>query len=233
MASAFKWLGRIVASFVGLSLLGVLAYRVLPAPVTPLMLIRAVEGEPIYAPWLAPGDIPPDIVEAVLTSEDQRFCQHHGFDFHEIDRALAAEEEGHRLRGASTISQQAARDLYLLPMRSFVRKGLEAYFTVLMEALWPKWRIAQAYLNTIEWGPGIYGVEAASQYAFHHPAARLSRNEAALLAAILPNPRRWSAAAPTGYIRERARTILERMARHEADTACVKPLGRSRHEARS
>ena len=225
MASAFKWTIRILLGLAALSLLGVLAYRVLPPPVTPLMLLRAIEGEPIHAPWLAAHDIPPDIVDAVLTSEDQRFCQHHGFDFQEIDKALAAEEDGKRLRGASTISQQAARDLYLLPVRSFVRKGLEAYFTVLIEALWPKARIAQAYLNTIEWGPGIYGVEAASQYAFHHPASRLSRSEAALLAAILPNPRRWSAAAPTAYIRGRAQTILERMGRHEADTACVKSLG--------
>lgn len=225
MASAFKWTIRILAGLAALSLLGVVAYRMMPPPVTPLMLLRAIEGAPIHAPWLAAHDIPPDIVAAVLTSEDQRFCQHHGFDFQEIDKALAAEEDGKRLRGASTISQQAARDLYLLPVRSFVRKGLEAYFTVLIEAPWPKARIAQAYLNTIEWGPGIYGVEAASQYAFHHPASRLSRSEAALLAAILPNPRRWSAAAPTAYIRARAQTILERMGRHEADTACVKSLG--------
>jgi monofunctional glycosyltransferase len=225
MASAFKWTIRILVGLFALSLLGVLAYRVLPPPVTPLMLLRAAGGDPIRAPWLAARDIPPVIVDAVLTSEDQRFCQHHGFDFQEIDKALAAEEDGRRLRGASTISQQAARDLYLLPVRSFIRKGVEAYFTVLMEALWPKWRIAQAYLNTIEWGPGIYGVEAASEYAFHHPAKRLTRAEAALLAAILPNPRRWSAAAPTAYIRGRAETILDRMARHEADTSCVKPLG--------
>jgi monofunctional biosynthetic peptidoglycan transglycosylase len=225
MASAFKWTIRIVLGLFALSLLGVVAYRFVPAPVTPLMLLRAAGGDPIHAPWLAARDIPPVIVEAVLTSEDQRFCQHRGFDFQEIDKALAAEEDGKRLRGASTISQQAARDLYLVPARSFVRKGFEAYFTVLMEALWPKARIAQAYLNTIEWGPGIYGVEAASEYAFHHPAKRLTAREAALLAAILPNPRRWSAATPTAYIRERAQTILERMGRHEADTGCVKSLG--------
>ena len=219
------WSLRILAGLLALSLAGVLAYRVLPAPVTPLMLVRAAEGYPIHAPWLGAREIPPVIVDAVLTSEDQRFCRHHGFDFTEIDKALAAEEDGKRLRGASTISQQAARDLYLLPVRSFVRKGVEAYFTVLLEALWPKARIAQAYLDTVEWGPGIYGVEAASQYAFHHPASRLTRREAALLAAILPNPRRWSAAAPTAYIRGRADTILDRMARHEADTACVKSLG--------
>jgi len=225
MAGTFKWTLRILAGLVALSLLGVVAYRFVPAPVTPLMLLRAAEGAPIHAPWLAARDIPATIVDAVLTSEDQRFCQHHGFDFQEIDKALAAEEDGKRLRGASTISQQAARDLYLLPVRSFVRKGFEAYFTMLIEALWPKARIAQAYLNTVEWGPGIYGVEAASNYAFHHPAKRLSAREAALLAAILPNPRRWSAAAPTAYIRERAQIILERMSRHEADTACVKSLG--------
>jgi len=225
MASAFTWTIRILAGLFVLSLLSVAVYRFVPAPVTPLMLLRAIEGEPIHAPWLAARDIPQVIVEAVLASEDQRFCQHHGFDFQQIDKALAAEEDGKRLRGASTISQQAARDLYLLPVRSFVRKGLEAYFTVLIEALWPKARIAQAYLNTIEWGPGIYGVEAASLYAFHHPAQRLTAREAALLAAILPNPRRWSAAAPTTYIRERAQTILDRMGRHEADMTCVKSLG--------
>jgi monofunctional biosynthetic peptidoglycan transglycosylase len=225
MAGTFKWAIRILLGLLALSLAAVLAYRFVPVPVTPLMLLRAIEGEPMHAPWLAARAIPPVIVDAVLTSEDQRFCQHHGFDFVEIDKALAAEEDGRRLRGASTISQQTARDLWLLPVRSFVRKGAEAYFTVLIEALWPKWRIAQAYLNTVEWGPGIYGVEAASQYAFHHPAQRLTRSEAALLAAILPNPRRWSAAAPTAYIRGRAEVILERMARHEADTGCVKPLG--------
>jgi monofunctional biosynthetic peptidoglycan transglycosylase len=225
MARAFRWTIRILLGLLALSLLAVLVYRVIPPPVTPLMLLRAAEGDPIRASWLDARAIPPVIVDAVLTSEDQRFCQHHGFDFTEIDKALAAEEEGRHLRGASTISQQTARDLWLLPVRSFVRKGAEAYFTVLIEALWPKWRIAEAYLNTVEWGPGIYGIEAASQYAFHHPAARLNRSEAALLAAILPNPRRWSAAAPTAYIRGRAETILGRMARHEADTACVKRLG--------
>ena len=225
MARAFIWTIRILVGFIALSLMGVVAYRFVPAPVTPLMLLHAVEGDPIHAPWLAASAIPPVIVAAVLTSEDQRFCQHHGFDFLEIDKALAAEEDGKRLRGASTISQQAARDLYLLPVRSFVRKGFEAYFTVLMEALWPKRRIAQAYLNTVEWGPGIYGVEAASEYVFHHPAGRLTAHEAALLAAILPNPRRWSASSPTAYIRGRAQTILDRMSRHEADTSCVKSLG--------
>ena len=225
MARALTWSIRLLVGLLALSLVGVVAYRFVPPPVTPLMLLRAMEGEPIHAPWLPAHAIPPVLVDAVLTSEDQRFCLHHGFDFVEIDKALEAEEDGRRLRGASTISQQAARDLYLLPVRSFLRKGVEAYFTVLMEALWPKWRIAEAYLNTVEWGPGIYGAEAASEYAFHHSAQHLTRSEAALLAAILPNPRRWSAAAPTAYIRNRAEIILERMARHEADTACVKPLG--------
>ena len=215
-----------VGLFVGLSLLIVVLYRFVPPPVTPLMVLRVVEGESMRRDWLPTAALPQVIAAAVLASEDQRFCLHDGFDYVEMDRAWQAYRAGGSLRGASTLSQQTAKNLFLLPVRSFLRKGLEAYFTVLIEAIWPKWRIAQVYLDTVEWGPGVYGVEAGSQYAFGHPAARLSRREAALLAAILPNPRRWSAAAPTAYIRRRADIILTRMERQEADTSCVASLGR-------
>jgi monofunctional biosynthetic peptidoglycan transglycosylase len=147
---------------------------------------------------------------AVIAAEDQRFPTHHGFDLESIDRALAERERG-RIRGASTISQQVAKNLFLWPGRSWLRKGLEAYFTVLIETLWPKRRILEVYLNIAEFGRGIYGVDAASQTFFGKPAARLTTEEAALLAAVLPSPKRFHANAPSAYVRSRQQWILEQM----------------------
>ena len=149
---------------------------------------------------------------AALASEDARFCQHWGFDFAAIEEAWDEHEAGERLRGGSTITQQTAKNLFLLPDQSWVRKIIEIYPTVLLELLWPKRRILETYLNIIEWGPGIYGAEAAAAHYFNRPALGLTPHEAALMAAVLPNPRRWSPAKPTPYIERRAATILARMA---------------------
>ena len=186
-------------------------YRFFPPPVTPLMLIRAAESAPIRKQWVAYQHIAPALARAVVASEDARFCQHHGFDWIEIDRSLQAYRAGDKLRGASTISQQVAKNLFLWPGRFYVRKAIEAYLTLLIETFWSKERILEIYLNVVEWGDGIYGAETAALTEFGRHAAQLTPREAALLAAVLPNPREWHANRPTAYIDERAATILARM----------------------
>jgi monofunctional glycosyltransferase len=148
---------------------------------------------------------------AVIASEDQRFLTHHGFDLESIQKAIDAHEKGQRLRGASTISQQVAKNVFLWSGRSVVRKGLEAYFTVLIEFIWPKRRILEVYLNVAEMGEGVFGVEAASQRYFRKPAAKLGPSEAALLAAVLPNPVRFRVGRPSAYVEERRAWILQQM----------------------
>jgi monofunctional biosynthetic peptidoglycan transglycosylase len=186
-------------------------YRIVPPPVTPLMLIRAAQGAPIRQRWVPLGQISPSLVRAVIGSEDARFCLHHGFDFEEIDAALERFRAGGKLRGASTISQQTAKNLLLWPGGGFLRKGIEAYITELLELGWPKSRILEVYLNVIEWGDGVYGAEQAAETHFHKPASALTRREAALLAAILPNPRVLSVERPSRYIEDRVTTIEARM----------------------
>jgi monofunctional biosynthetic peptidoglycan transglycosylase len=182
--------------------------RFLPVPITPLMVLRLIEGEGLEHRWVPLAAIAPDLRRAVMTSEDQRFCQHHGFDWVEIDNVL---DRGGRMRGASTISQQTAKNVFLWPGRSYLRKGLEAGLTILIEAFWGKRRIMEVYLNVIEWGHGIYGAEAAARHYFHRPAADLTRHQAALLAAVLPNPRRFLADNPSSYVAGRTRLIEGRM----------------------
>ena len=186
-------------------------YRFVPPPVTPLMLIRAAQGAPIDKEWVPLTRISPALARAVIASEDARFCWHHGFDWIEIDKAYRGWQEGERLRGASTISQQLARNLLLWPGGGYLRKGAEAYLTVIVEALLSKERILELYLNLVEWGRGIYGAEAAARAHFGRHAAQLSPREAALLAAVLPDPRAWRPERPTAYLEERAGTILARM----------------------
>ncbi len=161
--------------------------------------------------WVGWNRISPYAALAVVAAEDQRFPDHHGFDVEAIQKALDAHDHGRRLRGASTISQQVAKNLFLWPGRSFVRKGLEAYLTALIELTWPKRRILEVYLNIVEFGDGVFGVEAASQRYFHKPAARLRPDEAALLAAVLPNPARFRVDRPSAYVQERRAWILEQM----------------------
>ncbi|HPD33613.1 MAG TPA: monofunctional biosynthetic peptidoglycan transglycosylase [Candidatus Kapabacteria bacterium] len=194
-------------------------YTVINPPVTPLMLIRSVEyitegkSPRIDKHWRSYDKVSKKVYRAVISAEDARFMQHRGFDWKAIEAAQRYNErmEGRKLRGASTISQQTAKNTFLWPARSWVRKGLEAYFTVLIEAVWGKQRILEVYVNVIEWGEGIYGIQAASQYYFNKNADELTTREAALLAAIIPNPRRWSASNPTPYIERRANWIMGRM----------------------
>jgi monofunctional biosynthetic peptidoglycan transglycosylase len=161
--------------------------------------------------WVDLTHISPNLPLAVVASEDQKFPEHWGFDVAAIEKAYALNQHSHRVRGASTISQQVAKNLFLWSGRSYFRKGLEAYFTVLIEGFWPKRRILEIYLNIAEFGYGTYGAEAAAQRFFHKNAAHLSRSDAALLAAVLPNPEKFSAAAPSRYILERRDWILRQM----------------------
>jgi monofunctional biosynthetic peptidoglycan transglycosylase len=194
-------------------LLAILAYRVVPPPVTPLMLVRAIEGHDLRKDWVAYSDIAPALAEAVIAAEDNLFCEQVlGFDFDALGEQLAAWWRGDRPRGASTITMQTAKNLFLWPGRDPLRKLLEAWLTPQVALLWPKRRVLEVYLNIVEFGPGIYGAEAAAQAFFGKPASALSRTEAARLAAVLPSPLNWSAERPGPYVRQRAATIERRIA---------------------
>ena len=188
-----------------------IAFRILPPPATPLMAIRLAEGEGLDHTWVPLSAISPQLRAAVIAAEDNRFCIHRGFDALALQDAIEDWEAGKRARGASTITMQTAKNLFLWPGRSLVRKGIEAYITLWLEFLWPKRRIAEVYLNVAEWGPGIYGAEAAARRHFRVSADRLSRRQAALMAAVLPNPRKLSPATPSPYVRARADALLRRM----------------------
>lgn len=175
------------------------------------MLSRRLDGLAITQQWQPLAGIAPALVQAVIAAEDSRFCTHAGFDFDAIAAAWRTNSAAAgRLRGASTLSQQTAKNAFLWPGRDWLRKGLEAYFTLLIESLWSKRRILEVYLNIAEWGEGVFGAEAAAQRHFGKPAAALSAREAALMAAALPNPRGWSPARPGGYLKKRARVIQQR-----------------------
>lgn len=212
-------LASLVLSAALLSVAVVAALRWLPVPTTAFMIrerLASVDGRPPlrqrhdWVPWSA---IARHAAVAVIAAEDQRFLAHDGFDFAAIEKALADAGQGRRLRGASTISQQVAKNLFLWPGQSWLRKGLEAWFTLWIEFLWPKQRILEVYLNSAEFGPGVWGVEAASRHFFGKPALGLYRHEAALLAAVLPNPARLRVASPSPYVRERQQWILAQMRR--------------------
>lgn len=196
----------------------VIAFRWLPIPVTPLMLLRVDEnlfdGHPIALAynWTPRSEQSPRLRAAVIASEDWRFYEHNGFDWEAIEKALRHNKKRPtRVRGASTVSQQVAKNVFLWPSRSWIRKGLEAYFTVLIEALWTKDRIMEVYLNVVELGDGVYGVGAASELYFHKSPAKLTASEAALFAAVLPNPRLFQVAHPSRYTRFRQTMIQRRM----------------------
>lgn len=200
----------------------VILYAFLPVPLTPLMLQRCVEqaidGRPIKMAksWTSLEDISEDLQLAVVCAEDQKFLEHDGFDFEAIEKAIEAnkkrKKKGKAVRGASTISQQVAKNTFLFPQRSWIRKGLEVYFTFLIETIWSKERIMEVYLNVAEMGEGIYGAQAASQTYFKKEARDISASQAATLAAILPNPRVYSAATPSGYVIKRRNWIMRQMA---------------------
>jgi monofunctional biosynthetic peptidoglycan transglycosylase len=202
---------------------GLVLQRFLPIPATFLMTTRMLEGEGRDYRWRSLDDISPRLVQAVIASEDSTFCAHRGFDMAAIEKALKANERGGRIRGGSTISQQTAKNVFLWPGRDWIRKGLEAGYTVAIETVWGKRRIMEVYLNVAEWAPGVYGAEAAARHWYGKPAAELTAAEAARLAAILPSPRRYNAASPGPYVRRRASRIQAAMGtvREQGLAACV------------
>lgn len=201
------------------SIISVIFFRFVPPPVTPLMLIRNVEqwkkGKEIKLTkhWKGIEKISPQLPAAVIASEDQHFISHHGFDLEAIEKAYKQNSRRKKkIKGASTISQQVAKNVFLWPGRSWIRKGFEVYFTLLIELFWSKERIMEVYLNVAEMGEGIYGVEAAAQTYFKKSCSRLNAPQSALIAAILPNPRKWKPNKPTSYLYARQRWILRNMA---------------------
>ncbi len=213
-------LWKILAGFACLSLFTVVFYRFVPIYLTPLMLIRCAEqlyaGEKLQLKhsWVPLKAISRNLQLAVLCSEDQNFMHHSGFDLKAIERSLAGFRQGSmKLRGASTISQQTAKNVFLLPYRSWIRKGMEVYFTLLIECLWSKERILEVYLNSIEMANGVYGAEAASRHYFKTSAQALSRTQAAAIAAVLPNPLKYNANPPDSYIKRRIGWIIGQMNR--------------------
>jgi monofunctional biosynthetic peptidoglycan transglycosylase len=195
--------------FLSLPVLIVLPWRWLEPPESAFMMRARAEGAEIHHQWVPWSAISPYLPIAVVAAEDQKFPEHRGFDTESIRSAL--EESGSKGRGASTISQQVAKNLFLWPGRSWVRKGIEAYLTVILETLWPKQRILEVYLNIAELGPGIFGAEAAAEQFFGKPASQLTAREAALFAAVLPSPKRMSPARPSPYVEERVGWILRQM----------------------
>jgi len=199
------------------SFLLIIIFKWAPVPLTPLMVIRNFEHTQKDKPkgwkhdWVSIDKISKNIQLAVICSEDQNFLNHHGFDVDAIKKAMENNQKSQKMKGASTISQQTAKNVFLWPQRSWLRKGLEAYFTFLIELTWSKERIMEVYLNSIEMGRGIYGVEAASQYWFKKSASKLSQQEAAAIAAILPNPKVYRANPASTYIQSRKQWIIRQM----------------------
>ncbi|KAF0106333.1 MAG: monofunctional biosynthetic peptidoglycan transglycosylase [Hyphomonadaceae bacterium] len=186
----------------------VIIYRFIPMPATYLMVQRAFEGDKIRYHPVSLRNISRNMVDAAIAAEDARFCYHNGFEWEAMKRAAKANKAGRKLRGASTISQQTAKNVFLWPARSYIRKGLEAGYTALIELFWPKRRIMEAYLNVAEMGDGIFGAEAAARYYYHKSAKNLSPSEAARIIAILPSPRKWSVKSPSGRVSRRANRIV-------------------------
>lgn len=214
MVKTLKWVAILFfTSSIGM----VLVYRFVPVPLTPLMLIRSAEqkmaGKPVVMEhdWVPMEEISPNLVTAVIASEDQNFTRHSGFDITAIEQAAKEYAEGRRKRGGSTISQQTAKNVFLWPQSSWVRKGFEAYFTFLIELFWSKERIMEVYLNSIEMGNGIYGAEAVAKQHFNTTAAKLTKRQSALIAATLPNPLKFSSKNPSRYVSRRVQQIEVQM----------------------
>ena len=210
ITNIIKWM--VVAFFVT-TIFSVIIYKYVPVYVTPLMVIRTVSSsESIHHKWISLEDMPKDIVKAVIASEDAHFLSHNGFDFKAIKQAIEHNKKNNKTkRGASTISQQTAKNVFLWPSRSWLRKGLEAYFTVLIELFWDKQRIIEVYLNSIEMGNGIFGIAAVADKHFDKEPEKLTKLQCALIAATLPNPRKFNSASPSPYMRKRQRVILREM----------------------
>ena len=214
----------VVVAPVGLTLF----YRFVPPPFTILMVQRVVEGKGWDYRWRSLDRMSPALVQAAIAAEDSRFCEHNGFDFEAMEKAWKNNQRGGRVKGGSTISQQTAKNVFLWPARSYVRKGLEAYFTVLIETLWGKRRIMEVYLNVAEMGSGTYGVEAASRRYFGVSADKVTRAQAARLVAILPNPLKYRAVKPGKYVAGRSRRIgaAAGTVRNDGLAACVGKMRR-------
>lgn len=210
---------KIMKWFFIVSIASVILFRFVPVPVTPLMMIRCVEQKlngkniKLKKDWTSYDRISAAMPLAAMAAEDQNFEEHFGIDFEAIKKAeqYNAKHKGKKVHGASTISQQTAKNVFLFPARSWIRKGFEVYFTLLIEIFWSKLRIMEVYLNVIETGDGVYGVEAAAQEYFHKPAKNLSVREAALIAAILPNPLKWSPVRPSPFVQQKSQRIIHFM----------------------
>jgi monofunctional biosynthetic peptidoglycan transglycosylase len=215
--SLFKFLLKSIIWFFILSIISVIIYRWLPVPITPLMMIRCIEQKmdnkkmTMEHDWVSLDQISPKLQLAVVCSEDQNYLKHFGFDWGAIEKAMKGNEEGKRFRGGSTITQQTAKNVFLWPGRSYIRKAFEAWFALLIEIFWSKERIMEVYLNSIEMGPGIYGAEAASKFWFNKSANKLSKDQAAAIAAILPNPLKFKANPASAYISKRKVWINQQM----------------------
>lgn len=213
----FRWIWKATLWFIALSILSVIIFKWVPVPITPLMITRAIENKMdgkdmiLTHDWEPIENISPNLQKAVIASEDGNFLKHNGFDFNAMQKAFKNNQKGKRLKGGSTISQQTAKNVFLWQGRSYLRKGLEAYFTVLIELIWGKERIMEVYLNSIEMGNGVYGAEAAAQHWYRKSAADLTKQEAAGIAAILPNPRKYKATNSSSYIQRRKGKIVRVM----------------------
>ncbi|WP_159801153.1 monofunctional biosynthetic peptidoglycan transglycosylase [Flavobacterium sp. MK4S-17] len=213
----FRFFFKLFLWFIVLSVFSVILFRFVPVPFTPLMISRALEqkadGREMTSShhWVPIEEMSPNIQKAVIASEDDGFLTHSGFDFDAMYKAYKSNRKGKKLKGGSTISQQTAKNVFLWQGRSYLRKGLEAYFTMLIELLWSKERIMEVYLNSIEMGKGVYGIQAAAQHWYHKDAKDLSKYEAAGIAAILPNPRKYRATRSSSYIERRKGKIVRLM----------------------
>lgn len=213
----FKFLLKIIGWFFAISIVSVIVFKWVPVPATPLMVIRSIQqtinGEDVVwkHDWESIDNISKKLQLAVICSEDQNFLNHYGFDMKAIEKAIEYNKKGKRTRGASTITQQTAKNVFLWPHRSWIRKGFETYFTFLIEVFWSKERIMEVYLNSIEMGNGIYGAEAASQHWFKKPASKLTSYQAAAIAAVLPNPKRYRANPASAYIQRRQAWTVRQM----------------------
>ncbi|MCP4328042.1 MAG: monofunctional biosynthetic peptidoglycan transglycosylase [Alphaproteobacteria bacterium] len=226
MIRPLRFVRRLALGLILLLLLGpilmIAIYRVLPVPITPLMVIRLVEGEGLRKSWVPLDRISAYVPEGVIAAEDNLFCSHGGFDWDALENEVGRAFSGERPRGASTITMQVAKNLFLWPGRDIVRKVAEAYLTLVIEALWDKRRIMEVYLNIAEWGQGVFGVEAAAQINFRTSANSVSRREAALLAAALPNPRVYNVNPPSPYVAERAIKLKRRMSQLGPHFDCLR-----------
>lgn len=223
LISVLKFILKLFVWAVTLSLVWVVAYRWIDPPTTSLMIRDHFNDVKVYREWVGLNEMSRHIPRAVIAAEDSRFCEHNGFDIEAIEKAMERNKQGKKLRGGSTISQQTAKNAFLWSGRTWIRKGLEAWFTVLIEFIWGKPRIMEVYLNIAEYGRGVYGVQAASIHYFNKPASKLSRVEAARLAAILPQPIKRDAASPGRYTKRYANRIAgrTRVVANEGLDACV------------